>query len=119
MEWTANTGTFGVGPRDAGIASASAPTGQQLGGAIGIALLNTIAASAFTSYLASHLQGRPAGDLAQLAAIHSYITVFWWCAGIFTADAVICGALLRPGPLTRSEDIPAREPNRQAAAARS
>ena len=42
----ANTGTFDVAPRDAGIASASANTGQQLGGAIGTALLNTIAASA-------------------------------------------------------------------------
>ncbi len=115
----ANTGTFGVAPRDAGIASASAQTGQQLGGAIGTALLNTIAAGAFTSYLAGHLHGRPAPRLAQLAAIHSYTTVFWWCAGIFAAGAVICGALLRRGPLTRPEDIPAREPSRQAAAARS
>jgi EmrB/QacA subfamily drug resistance transporter len=40
------TGTSGVAPRDAGIASGSVNTGQQLGGAIGTALLNTIAASA-------------------------------------------------------------------------
>src|SRR5215472_11548152 len=53
-----NTGTFGVAPRDAGASSASVNTGQQLGGAIGTALLNTIAASATTSYLASHLHGR-------------------------------------------------------------
>ncbi len=112
----ANTGTFGVAPRDAGIASASANTGQQLGGSIGTALLNTIAASATTSYLASHLHGRPAW--VQLAAIHGYTTVFLWCAVIFAAGAVICGALLRRGPLTRPEDIPAREPSRQAAAAR-
>jgi len=95
----ANTGTFGVAPRDAGIASASVNTGQQLGGSIGTALLNTIAASAATSFLASHLRGRPAPQLIQLAAIHGYTTVFWWCAGIFAAGAVICGALLRPGPL--------------------
>ena len=113
----ANTGTFGVAPRDAGIASASVNTGQQLGGSIGTALLNTIAASATTSYLASHLRGRP--EWVHLAAIHGYTTVFWWCAGIFAAGAVICGALLRRGPLTRPEDIPAREPSRQAAAARS
>src|SRR5215475_11866660 len=36
------TGTSGVAPRDAGIASACINTGQQLGGAIGTALLNTI-----------------------------------------------------------------------------
>jgi hypothetical protein len=111
----ANTCTFDVAPRDAGIASASANTGQQLGGAIGTALLNTIAAG----YLASHLRGRPAPQLAQLAAIHSYTTVFWCCAGIFTAGAIICGALLRPGPLTRPQDIPARQPSRRTTAARS
>jgi hypothetical protein len=25
--------------------------------------------------------------------------VFWWCAGIFAVGALICGVLLRPGPL--------------------
>jgi EmrB/QacA subfamily drug resistance transporter len=103
-----NTGTFGVAPHDAGVASASAGTGQQLGGAIGTALLNTIAASATTSYLASHAHGRPAPQLVQLAAVHGYTTVFWWCAGIFVAGALVCGALLRRGPLTRPGDIPAR-----------
>jgi EmrB/QacA subfamily drug resistance transporter len=103
-----NTGTFGVAPRDAGVASASVNTGQQLGGAIGTALLNTIAASATTGYLASHAGGRPAPQLVQLAAIHGYTTVFWWCAGIFVAGALVCGALLRRGPLTRPGDIPAR-----------
>jgi predicted MFS family arabinose efflux permease len=103
-----NTGTFGVAPRDAGVASASVNTGQQLGGAIGTALLNTIAASATTGYLASHAGGRSAPQLVQLAAVHGYTTVFWWCAGIFVAGALVCGALLRRGPLTRPGDIPAR-----------
>jgi hypothetical protein len=119
FSFAANTGTFGVAPRDAGIASASVNTGQQLGGSIGTALLNTIAASATTSYLASHAGGGPAPQLAQLALIHGYTTVFWWCAGIFAAGAIICGALLRPGPLTRPEDIPARRPSLRAAPARS
>jgi len=119
FSFAANTGTFGVAPRDAGIASASVNTGQQLGGSIGTALLNTIAASATTSYLVSHLHGRPEPQLAQLALIHGYTTVFWWCAGIFAAGAIICGALLRPGPLTDPEDIPAANPSLQAAPARS
>jgi EmrB/QacA subfamily drug resistance transporter len=118
FSFAANTGTFGVAPRDAGIASASVNTGQQLGGSIGTALLNTIAASATTSYLASHLHGQPTPQLAQVALIHGYTTVFWWCAGIFVAGAILCGALLRPGPLTDPEDIPAREPSLQAAPAR-
>jgi EmrB/QacA subfamily drug resistance transporter len=119
FSFAANTGTFGVAPHDAGIASASVNTGQQLGGSIGIALLNTIAAGATTSYLAGHASGRPTPQLAELAAIHGYTTVFWWCAGIFAAGAVICGALLRPGPLTRPEAVPARKPSLHAEPARS
>ncbi len=103
----AATGTFGVAPRDAGVASASINTGQQLGGSIGTALLNTIAASAATGYLADH--GADSGGGPSWRRSHSYITVFWWCAGIFAAGAVVCGALLRRGPLTRPATIPARE----------
>jgi EmrB/QacA subfamily drug resistance transporter len=115
----ADTGTFGVAPRDAGIASACISTGQQLGGAMGIALLNTLAASATTSYLASHLHGRPGPQLVQLATVHGYTTVFWWCTGIFAVGAVICGTLVRSGPLSRSVGIPAREPSPEVATARS
>jgi EmrB/QacA subfamily drug resistance transporter len=111
-----NTGTFGVAPRDVGVASASINTGQQLGGSIGTALLNTIAAGATASYLASHARGQSAPQLAQLALIHGYTTVFWWCSGIFAAAAVICGTLLRSGPLT-APDVPDREPSQGAAAA--
>jgi hypothetical protein len=94
-----NTGTYGVRPQDTGVASASVNTGQQLGGSIGTALLNTIAASATAGYLASHLHGRPTAALTQLALIHGYTTAFWWCAGIFLAGAVLCGSLMRRGPL--------------------
>jgi hypothetical protein len=31
--------------------------------------------------------------------VHGYTTAFWWSAAIFAAGAVICGALLRRGPL--------------------
>src|SRR5580693_230829 len=50
-----NTGTFGVAPQDAGVASATVTVGQQLGASIGTSLLNTIFAAAVTSYLAAHL----------------------------------------------------------------
>jgi len=94
-----NTGTFGVDRRDAGVASASVNTGQQLGGSIGTALLNTMATSAAAGYLASHLHGRPTAALAQQALVHGYTTAFWWSAGIFAGGAVVTGLLLRPGPL--------------------
>ncbi|MFD0637367.1 MFS transporter [Catenulispora yoronensis] len=95
----AATGTFGVGPRDAGVASASINTGQQLGGSIGTALLNTIAATASAHYVAGRAQGRPSAALLQAGAIHGYTTVFWWCGGIFVLGAVVGGVLLRGGPL--------------------
>jgi EmrB/QacA subfamily drug resistance transporter len=101
-----NTGTFGVAPQDAGAASATLNTGQQIGGSIGISLLNTIFASSVAGYLASHLSpatlvhGHPAPSLAEQALVHGYTTGFWWAAGIFAAGALICGTLLRRGPLT-------------------
>jgi EmrB/QacA subfamily drug resistance transporter len=101
-----NTGTYGVDPRDAGVASAAVNTGQQLGGSIGTSLLNTIAASATTAYIASHLaslHGKPsASTLHQVQAaafVHGYTTVFWWCTGLFAVGAVVCGLLMRRGPL--------------------
>jgi EmrB/QacA subfamily drug resistance transporter len=97
-----NTGTFGVAPRDAGVASATVTVGQQLGASIGTSLLNTIFASAVASYLTLHvasarLIGRPA--LLGLALAHGYDTAFWWIAGIFAGGAIVCGLLLRRGPL--------------------
>jgi len=90
-----NTATAGVQPADAGVASATVQTMQQIGGSVGTSLLNTLAASALTAYLVG--RAPTALNLAN-ASIHSYITAFWWAAGIFAAGAVICGLLLRPGP---------------------
>jgi len=97
-----NTGTFGVAPQDAGVASATVTVGQMLGGSIGTSLLNTIFAAAVTAYITAHLAtarliGRQA--LAGLALAHGYDTAFWWIAGIFASGAVVGGALLRRGPL--------------------
>jgi EmrB/QacA subfamily drug resistance transporter len=96
-----NTGTYGVSPRDAGVASATVNTGQQLGGSIGTSLFNTIAASATASYITAHLvsHGQPASLIQAQGLVHGYTTVFWWCFGIFLGGAVIVGALMRRGPL--------------------
>jgi hypothetical protein len=69
-------------------------------------LLNTIAASATTAYITTHLAALHAKpNAATLHAVqaagfvHGYTTVFWWCTGLFIAGAIICGALMRRGPL--------------------
>lgn len=93
--------TLGVQPNDSGVASAAVNTVQQVGGSIGTALLNTIAASAAASYVGAHLASGATKSGAQLvqanAAIHSYTTTFWWAAGIFAVGAVIAALVLRPG----------------------
>jgi EmrB/QacA subfamily drug resistance transporter len=90
-----NTATVGVRPSDAGVASATVQTMQQIGGSIGTALLNSLAASALASYL---IGKAPTAINQANAAIHSYTTAFWWSSGIFAAGAIICGLLLRSGP---------------------
>ncbi len=103
-----NTGTFGVAPQDAGVASATLNTGQQIGASIGTSLLNTIFASVVAHYLAGHLSpatlvhGHPAPSLIGMSLIHGYTTGFWVAAAIFGAGAVICGTLFRFGPLRDS-----------------
>jgi EmrB/QacA subfamily drug resistance transporter len=97
-----NTGTFGVPPQDAGVASATVTVGQQLGASVGTSLLNTIFTAAVASYLAAHLAQAPLISrqaLTGLALAHGYDTAFWWTAGIFAAGSVVGGTLLRRGPL--------------------
>jgi EmrB/QacA subfamily drug resistance transporter len=50
----ASTALVGVADRDAGVASALVNTSQQVGGSLGTALLNTIAATATANYLITH-----------------------------------------------------------------
>jgi EmrB/QacA subfamily drug resistance transporter len=92
-----NTATYGTDAADAGVASAMVNTCQQIGGSIGTALLNTIAADVLTSYLVIH--GHSLAAQAS-GAVHSYTVAFWVAAAIFAAAAVICGLILRPGVLT-------------------
>jgi len=90
-----NAATSGVEERDAGVASATVNTSQQIGGSIGTALLNSLATSAAASYLV----GKDAKSQLVLAnaQIHSYVVAFWWAAAIFAAGAVICGLILKSG----------------------
>jgi EmrB/QacA subfamily drug resistance transporter len=91
-----NTATYGAGRADAGVASAMVNTNQQIGGSIGTALLNTIAASALAGYLVAHAHSPLA--LAS-AAVHSYVVAFWVSAGILAGSAVICALVLPSGTL--------------------
>ena len=94
-----NVGTYGVAPQDAGAASATVTVGQQLGASISTSLLNTIFATAVTSYLVTHAFAGRAGNALALA--NGYDTAFWWTAVIAAAGAVVAALLFRSGPLSR------------------
>jgi len=100
-----NTATYGAGAADAGVASALVNTNQQVGGSVGTALLNTLAASALTSYVLAH--GRSPLVLAQ-AAVHSYVVGFWVSAAILAGSAVVSGLVLPSGTLAAAAGPAAR-----------
>ena len=93
-----STATLGVKPEQAGIASATLNTAQQVGGSVGTALLSTLFASAAASYASTHTPGR---NIQQLASIHGYTTAFWWAAGIFAVGLLVALVVLPAGKTLR------------------
>ncbi|HVW81877.1 MAG TPA: MFS transporter [Mycobacteriales bacterium] len=84
-----STALLGVPNHDAGAASALVSTMQQIGASVGIALLNTIATSATTSYASAH------GGFTKAAEVHGFTTAFAVSAVIAVAAAVTVGVLIR------------------------
>jgi MFS family permease len=90
--------TYGVQPRDAGVASAMVNTSQQVGGAIGTALLSTVAHSAGTSWAKTHAAAATDPKLFQLQAqVHSYSVAIWWAFGILVLAGITAGILVNAG----------------------
>ncbi|MEG3627266.1 MFS transporter [Streptomyces poriticola] len=93
--------TLGVEPRDSGVASAMVNTSQQVGGAIGTALLNTIAASATTSYVADHIGSATSGSQQQLVQlegmVNGYTSAIWAAVAILVVAAVVALTLVNAG----------------------
>ena len=107
------TATLGVDRQFAGVASALVNTSQQVGGSIGTALLNTLAATAAANYLADHVP--PSATVAAEAAVHSYSVAYRWDAGIFAFGAVLAALLFKrraktQQPATDAAPAPDSEP---------
>jgi EmrB/QacA subfamily drug resistance transporter len=92
-------GQQGVDPRDAGTAGAVNNVAQQLGAALGVAIISTFVATATTHYLGHHGRTAVVG-----ATVHGFTVGYWWAAGAFWAAAVLCGALIRGGIRFHQED---------------
>jgi EmrB/QacA subfamily drug resistance transporter len=87
---------FAVGNHDAGVASAVLNTSQQIGGAIGVAFLNTIAASATTAYIVNNKLQGPTPD----ALVAGFNRGFLWGAIILAVAGVLWIALVN---MTKSD----------------
>ncbi len=91
------TAISGVAPAEAGAASALLNTGQQVGGALGLAVLGTIAISSARHFgEAARSAGRPLGPaLANAATTHGYTTAFEVAAGLMATAVVLSVVLIR------------------------
>ncbi|MDF6043001.1 MFS transporter [Streptomyces sp. JH14] len=100
--------THGVEPRDSGVASAMVNTSQQVGGAIGTALLNTIAASAATAYATSHaaLAATDPELLKLQSMVHGFTGAIWWAVGILVVAAAIAVTFINAGRPSATEVKP-------------
>jgi hypothetical protein len=90
-------GPAGARPADSGVAAALVNSSNQVGGSLGAALLNTIAATTATSYLI-HQQGHVS---LQSATVHGDVTAFTFLTILFAVGAIVT-ALLFPGARNRS-----------------
>lgn len=105
MPSSIQTATLGVDPEHAGVASAVVSTAQQVGAAIGIAALNTLAATAGTDYITDHATTNPpAPDVLLRAQMAGYTTGFWWSAAIFLAGAAITALVFRQRERVRTHE---------------
>lgn len=81
------TSLHAVGNQDSGVASAMVNTSQQIGGSLGTALLNTVAATASTSFIASH---QALGKMAaQFGIVHGFTQAFKFGAALLFVGAVV------------------------------
>ena len=95
-----NVATSGSG-QDAGVASALPNIGQQVGGSIGTALLNTLATSAAVDYVRTH---GASGAARAAASVRGDEVAFWVAAGVFAVGAVLAALLFEPGAPVAADD---------------
>ncbi|MSX18899.1 MAG: DHA2 family efflux MFS transporter permease subunit [Actinobacteria bacterium] len=84
-----STSLHGISGHDTGVASAMVNTSQQIGGSLGTALLNTVAATATASYFTVNAiaQDDMAGRFA--AMTHGYTVAFKFSAALLFTGAIV------------------------------
>jgi EmrB/QacA subfamily drug resistance transporter len=87
-----------VRDQDSGVASALVNTTQQIGGSLGTALLNTLAATATANYIAVH--GR---RFASAGIVHGFSVAFALGSGLLALAAIACAVFVT----SARRDLPA------------
>ncbi len=89
--------TSGIPVDDAGLASGLFNTSQQIGGALGLALLSTFAANKTADVLASNGGGKPTQAETAQALVDGFHIAWLGCAIFLAAGGALLFALLRRG----------------------
>ena len=82
-----STSLHAVSSHDTGVASAMLNTSQQIGGSLGTALLNTVAATAATTFATANTQ---LGEMVQpFALTHGFTVAFKFSAALLVVGAIV------------------------------
>jgi MFS family permease len=101
--------TSGVHGKESGLASGLLNTSQQIGGAIGLAVLTGLSASAATRFV-QHLHGAT-NKLTPLAAeVHGFHVAFYVATGFMVGAAVLATLLLKNHVVSEKEITGAMAP---------
>lgn len=104
------TATSGVAPQDSGVTSATVNTAQQVGGSVGTALLNTIAASTSAAYIAGRLaeaarRGGGPGltpavreSVLKAGVVHGFTVAIGFGSAIMLVAALVAGLMVKGRP---------------------
>lgn len=94
--------TSGVTGRESGLASGLLNTSQQIGGAIGLAILTGLSTSAAARYI-QHLHGTPTKLAGLSAEVHGFHVAFFVGSAFMLGAAVLALVLLKQPKLTAKE----------------
>jgi MFS family permease len=94
----------GVSPREAGVASGLLNTSQQIGGALGLAVLSTIAVSVTKTFNAT----RPRNQQVAISGLtHGFSVAFWFGALLAAVGGIVAFVGLARSASRPNEMIPA------------